>query len=61
MSTKAERFNKYMQDVDSYIKYQMAKRTEAERQAFRQKQIAMYDDGLERYAEKLKQAVVNSK
>lgn len=55
MSTRKERFTKYLEDVDGYIKHQMNKYTEAEKQAFRLKQIAMYNDKLEKYAESLKE------
>ena len=57
MSTQNERLTKYLLAVDSYILHQMTRRTEAERQAFRAKQIQQYDDALERYAEKLKRAI----
>jgi len=57
MSTRKERFTKHLEAVDSYIKHQMSRRTEAEKQAFRTKQIAMYDDKLERYAEKLRMSI----
>jgi len=59
MSNKRERFAQYMAAADSYIKHQMGRRTEGERQAFRQKQIDMYDDELEKCAEKLKR-ILNS-
>ena len=58
MSTKQERFAKHMEAVDGYIRHQMYRKTEAEKQAFRTKQIAMYDDRIERYAEKLKEALL---
>jgi len=57
MSARNERFAKYLADIDSYIKHQMANRTEVEKQAFRNKQIAMYNDELEKYADKLKRAL----
>jgi len=57
MSTRKERFAKYMEDAESYIEHQMKRRTEAEKQAFRTKQIAMYDDKLERHVEALKAAL----
>lgn len=58
MSTKRERFAKHMACVDSYIEHQMCRRTEAEREMFRKKQIAMYDDKLERYSEKLQHLII---
>lgn len=57
MSAKKERFTKYMADVDNYITHQMGRKTEAGKLAFRNKQIAMYDDALEKYAENLKKAL----
>lgn len=57
MSTRKERFAKHMECIESYIQHQMTRRTEAERQAFRQKQIAMYDDDLEKYAEHIKRSL----
>jgi len=60
MSTKKERFEHHLESVESYITHQMSGRTDAERQAFRKRQIAMYDDNLEKYAEKLMRALKNS-
>ena len=60
MSSRQQRFTEYMEDVDSYIKHQMGGHTEEERRAFREKQIAMYNDTLEKYAEKLKKALSRS-
>ena len=57
MSTRKERFAKYTEAMDSYILHQMGKYTEAERQAFRNKQINMYGDKLEKVAEMLKKSV----
>ena len=61
MSTRAERFNEYMESVDNYIKHQMAKYSDVEKQVFREKQIAMYNDEIEHYAEKLKKALSSTK
>ena len=57
MSTRKERLAKHLESVDSYIKHQMSRRTETEKQAFRAKQIAMFDDKLERYKERLCKAL----
>jgi len=57
MSTRKERFTKYLETTDNYIKHQMSNHTDGEKEAFRQKQIAMYDDEIERHAEKLCRAL----
>ena len=57
MSTRKERLAKHLESVDSYIKHQMSRRTETEKLVFRTKQIAMFDDKLERYKERLYKAL----
>jgi len=57
MSTKKERFAKHVAAVDSFIQHQMPHKSEAERQAFREKIIRQYDDTFERKIEAFKQAL----
>ena len=57
MSTRNERYAKYMACVDNYILHQMSRRTESEKQAFRAKQITMYSDKTEKQIERFKSAL----
>ena len=60
MSTKATRLTKHIANVDSYIKHQMTRKSEAERQAFREKMIRQYDDEIEKYSECLQKVLTKS-
>lgn len=58
---RAERFAKHIEHVDSYIKHQMGRRTEEERAAFREKQIASYNDEIEKLKESIIKGISNIK